>query len=114
HLGPQRRYSFEFRHPSWYAPGVFALLHEHDCALCLSDHHHAPAPWEVTASWVYVRGHGPGGHYWGRYPQVALEDWARRITGWRDEGRDVVCYFDNDPEGAAPGDADVLKTLTGA
>lgn len=112
-LGPGRRYAFEFRHPSWYAPEVFDLLRARDVSLCLSDHHHAPAPWEVTASWIYVRGHGPGGRYWGRYPTETLDDWAGRIRAWRAEGRDVVCYFDNDPEGAAPKDAEVLKGLLG-
>jgi uncharacterized protein YecE (DUF72 family) len=108
HLSPARRYAFEFRHPSWYAQEVFDLLEGRDCALCVSDHHHAPAPWRRTASWAYVRGHGPGGRYWGRYPQAVLDDWARRISAWRDEGADIVCYFDNDPEGSAPIDADLL------
>src|SRR3712207_8087041 len=54
------RHAFEFRHPSWYEPAVYDLLAEHDASLVLSDHHHAPAPWIATASWVYVRGHGPG------------------------------------------------------
>jgi len=112
-LGPGRRYAFEFRHPSWYASEVFALLRAHDVSLCLSDHHHAPAPWEATASWVYVRGHGPGGRYWGRYPEETLDDWAARIRAWNAEGRDVVCYFDNDPEGAAPKDAEALKARLG-
>lgn len=108
-----KRYAFEFRHPSWYDDAVFAALEGRDCSLCISDHHHAPAPWVRTASWVYVRGHGPGGRYVGRYPEVVLKDWARRISAWRGEGRDVVCYFDNDPEGAAPKDAERLKGLLG-
>lgn len=110
-LSPRRRYAFEFRHPSWYEEPVFALLRDHDVSLCLSDHHHAPAPWVRTASWVYVRGHGPGGRYWGRYPHETLQAWSRQITQWRTEDREVVCYFDNDPEGAAPKDADDLIAL---
>ncbi len=106
-----RRYAFEFRNPSWYDPAVFERLAAHDVALCISDHHHAPAPWERTASWIYVRGHGPGGRYWGRYRERTLQDWAARIAGWRSEGRDVFAYFDNDPEGAAPKDAQRLKAL---
>ncbi|MBW3559144.1 MAG: DUF72 domain-containing protein [Proteobacteria bacterium] len=105
------RHAFEFRHPSWYEPAVFELLREHDASLVLSDHHHAPAPWETTASWVYLRGHGPGGRYWGDYPQAALQDWAARIANWKSEGRDVFCYFDNDIGGAAPRDALRLKAL---
>ena len=40
---------------------VLELLTDYDIALCFSDHRDAPTPWEVTASFVYVRGHGPGG-----------------------------------------------------
>jgi uncharacterized protein YecE (DUF72 family) len=113
-LLPGGRHTVEFRHPSWYEKPVFDLLADHDISLCLSDHHHAPAPWEVTASWVYIRGHGPGGRYHGRYPQADLEAWAKAIAGWRGQGRDVYAYFDNDIKSAAPFDALALKVLTKA
>jgi uncharacterized protein YecE (DUF72 family) len=103
------RHTVEFRHESWYAPEVFEILAAHDAALCISDHHSAPSPWEVTASWVYVRGHGPGGRYAGRYPEAELARWADAIGGWRAEGRDVYAYFDNDVKSAAPFDALALK-----
>ena len=48
-LPKKRRYSFEFRHPSWYAPQILRLLRAHNIALCISDHHDAPAPWKRTA-----------------------------------------------------------------
>jgi uncharacterized protein YecE (DUF72 family) len=108
-----RRHTVEFRHESWYDPAVFRILAEFDAALCISDHHSAPSPWEVTANWVYVRGHGPGGRYFGRYPEDELAHWAKRIAGWRAEGRDVYVYFDNDIKSAAPLDALELKRLTG-
>lgn len=111
-LNPARRYTFEFRHPSWYEPAILDLLRAHDCALCFSDHADAPAPWEVTASWVYVRGHGPSGRYHGTYGDEALADWAARIAAWRREGRDVWCFFDNDVKSAAPADAQRLAALT--
>ena len=112
-LLPQgRRHAVEFRHESWYDPAVFRLLAEHDAALCISDHHAAPAPWEVTASWVYVRGHGPGGRYRDRYSGAELARWAERIAAWRAEGRDVYVYFDNDVKSAAPFDALSLRDLT--
>jgi len=111
-LLPRGRHTVEFRHPSWYEPAVFALLAEFDAALCISDHHHAPAPWEVTASWVYVRGHGPGGRYFGRYDEAEMARWAGRIAAWRAEGRDVYAYFDNDIKSAAPFDAETLKRLS--
>ena len=108
------RHVVEFRHDSWYAPEVFAILRRFGAALCISDHHAAPAPWEVTAAFAYVRGHGPGGRYVGRYPEAELAAWAQRIGGWRAEGRDVYAYFDNDVKSAAPFDALVLKRLGAA
>ena len=108
-----KRHTVEFRHDSWYAPAVFRLLADFDAALCISDHHSAPAPWEVTASWVYLRGHGPGGRYFGRYAEAELANWATRIANWRAQGRDVYAYFDNDVKSAAPFDALALKRLLG-
>jgi uncharacterized protein YecE (DUF72 family) len=106
-----QRAAFEFRHPSWYAKDILDLLQDHDAALCISDHHHAPAPWIRTASWVYVRGHGPGGTYHGSYGDHELRKWARHVRTWRKSGADTFCYFDNDPEAAAPRDALRLKTM---
>jgi uncharacterized protein YecE (DUF72 family) len=107
-LSPKRRYVFEFRHDSWYEAPILDLLREHDAALCLSDHADAPAPWLVTASFVYVRGHGPTGRYRDHYPADTLKDWARHIRRWHREGRDVWCFFDNDMKSAAPADAATL------
>ena len=108
-----KRAAFEFRHPSWYAAQVLELLRSHDAALCVSDHHDAPSPWERTASWAYVRGHGPGGHYHGAYSEKTLKAWAKTLRRWRREGADVFCYFDNDPEAEAPKDALRLKAMLG-
>lgn len=109
-LPDRGRFAFEFRRPDWHAPPVLALLAEHGAALCLSDHHDAPAPFEVTADFVYLRGHGPGGRYQGRYPQATLKDWAARIRRWRST-HDVFIYFDNDIKSAAPADATRLTEL---
>lgn len=110
-LPKDARVSVEFRHPSWYAPDILRVMGEHNAALCISDHHHAPAPWETTADWVYVRGHGPGGRYFGSYDDAALQAWAKQMRAWRRRGLMVFCYFDNDPEGAAPHDALRLKAI---
>jgi uncharacterized protein YecE (DUF72 family) len=109
---PRRyRYAFEFRHRSWYDDDIFALLSEHDVSLCLSDHHDAPAPWETTASHVYVRGHGPGGRYKDNYDGRTLGSWARHIAEWRRQRRTIFVYFDNDQKSAAPADAKRLIAL---
>jgi uncharacterized protein YecE (DUF72 family) len=104
-LKAKRRYTFEFRHESWYEPPILDLLRDHDMSLCLSDHHDAPSPWEVTASFVYVRGHGPGGAYKGHYSDKTLRQWAKAFTRWKRGRRDVYVYFDNDQKSAAPFDA---------
>ena len=111
-LPPGKRYTFEFRQPGWYEPAILDLLSEFDCSLCISDHAHAPSPWIATASFVYVRGHGPSGRYHGSYEDATLAGWAGRIAEWQKGGRDVFCLFDNDMEAAAPADAQRLMALT--
>lgn len=104
-LPKRRRYSFEFRHESWYDKPILDLLSRHNASLCLSDHVDAPAPREATADWVYVRLHGANGRYYGNYSPQALGSWAKDMRRWRGEGRDVWCFFDNDVGAAAPVDA---------
>lgn len=103
---PRRRlYAFEFRNKEWYAGEIFELLRCHGIALCFSDHADAPAPWEVTAPHIYIRGHGPSGRYSGCYSGATLRRWAQAARTWRAQGRDVFVYFDNDQKAAAPADA---------
>jgi len=104
-LNAKRRYAFEFRDAGWYEPRILDLLREFNIALCISDHHDAPAPWDVTAEQVYIRGHGPTGHYKDRYPKKRLERWAKAIDEWKSKRLIVYCYFDNDQKTAAPNDA---------
>jgi uncharacterized protein YecE (DUF72 family) len=113
-LKPGRRHAFEFRHPSWFEPPILDLLRDQDVALCISDHRDAPTPWEVTASFVYLRGHGPGGAYKGHYSERAMRSWAKSIKQWKRRGCDVYVYFDNDQKAAAPEDARRLMKMIAA
>jgi uncharacterized protein YecE (DUF72 family) len=112
-LPKRHRYVFEFRDRSWYSEEVFAVLREKNAALCISDHADAPAPWEVTARHVYIRGHGPSGRYRGHYRDKTLAAWAAHIQKWHRQRRDVYCYFDNDQKSAAPADARRLAEMVG-
>jgi uncharacterized protein YecE (DUF72 family) len=105
------RYAFEFRHKSWYGEDVLELLHSRNVALCISDHHDAPAPWQITARHVYIRGHGPTGRYKGHYADNTLRKWAHQIVRWKQQRRTVFIYFDNDQKSAAPLDARRLIAL---
>jgi uncharacterized protein YecE (DUF72 family) len=55
-----------------------------------------------------VRGHGPGGHYHGRYSEAELQRWADWIRAQKADGLEVFSYFDNDVKSAAPKDALLL------
>jgi uncharacterized protein YecE (DUF72 family) len=110
-LPKRRKYAFEFRDASWYDEPIFKLLRDRNVSLCLSDHIDAPAPWEVTADHVYVRGHGPTGQYHGRYPLKTMREWAATIARWKRKKLEVFCYFDNDQKSAAPKDAKRLMDL---
>ena len=105
------RYAFEFRDPAWFLPEIFEALAQRDVALCLYEFAGREAPLEVTASFVYIRLHGPEGPYQGSYSDPALQTWAERIRGWSGKGLDVYCYFDNDDRGFAPKDALRLNEL---
>lgn len=112
-LPTHRRYSFEFRHSSWYALEIFTLLSKFNVALCISDHSDAPAPWKRTADFVYLRGHGPTGRYKGHYSAATLATWRKPISSWKKHGNDVYVYFDNDQKSAAPSDAARLRAQVG-
>ncbi len=110
-LPDQHRYAFEFRDPSWHDDRILALLARRGAAFCIFDLAGKRSPIEVTAPFVYLRLHGPGGPYQGSYDGRTLSGWARRIRGWSEAGRDVWCYFDNDEKAYAPRDALRLKEM---
>jgi uncharacterized protein YecE (DUF72 family) len=110
------RWAVELREPSWVHDSVFEVLARHGAALCihdlLDDH-----PWELTASFTYVRFHGPAAmerRYFGRYGGRRLARAAQRLTEFRDRGVDIYAYFNNDYDGHAVEDAKWLRArLTG-
>jgi uncharacterized protein YecE (DUF72 family) len=108
---PPARHGFEFRHPSWFAPEVEALLRAHGVALVIGDRPERSfqAHW-LTADWTLVRFH----HGWrgrrGNYSEAELRTWASRITEWA-QHVDVYAYFNNDWELFAPRNALRLRTL---
>jgi uncharacterized protein YecE (DUF72 family) len=106
---PAGRHAFEFRHASWFAPDVYALLREHHAALVIADHPERPfQSHEATADWRYVRMHYGRRGRRGNYSQRELGVWARRVHAWRAEGG-VYVYFNNDWEAFAPRDAIELR-----
>jgi len=109
-----RRYAFECRDESWWDDLVYETLARHGAAWCVYDLAGRRAPPIVTADFVYVWLHGPHDAYRGGYSAQSLTAWARRVAAWRDAGRDVYCYFDNDEAGHAVADAARLIRLVEA
>lgn len=93
-----QRFTVEFRDPSWLDDSVFAILENHQAALCvhdmIDDH-----PDRVTTDWAYYRFHGR--NYGGEYSYQKLSAVADRLTEHIQAGRDVFVYFNNDLEGNA-------------
>jgi uncharacterized protein YecE (DUF72 family) len=106
------RHCFEFRHPSWFAPEVYALLREHGVALVIGDRPevHAFQTHELTADWTFVRFHYGSRGRRGNYSETELQEWADRFRVW---SRDVeiLAYFNNDWEVFAVRNALRLKAL---
>jgi uncharacterized protein YecE (DUF72 family) len=93
---PPGRHCFEFRHPSWFVPDVYALLRDRGVALVIGDHPERPfQTHEMTADWTFVRFHHGSRGRGGNYSDRELETWKRRIAGWR-RRVEVFAYFNND------------------
>jgi uncharacterized protein YecE (DUF72 family) len=105
------RYAFEFRNPTWYTDEIYALLKKHRCAFCIYELAGHLSPLIITASFVYLRLHGPGNKYQGNYTRATLKRWARKCQAWQQEGRDVYVYFDNDQAGYAVFNAQTLQKM---
>ena len=110
---PAGRHCFEFRHASWFAEGVYALLREHGAALVIGDRPevHAFQTHELTAAWGFVRFHAGTRGRRGNYSDAELRDWAQRLLGW--PVGQTFAYFNNDWEGFAPRNALRLRELLG-
>ena len=100
---------FEFRDPRWFVEPVRRILKQHGLTFCIFDMPGLPCPTWVTSDVVYLRFHGSGVVYGGRYGREALRPWADHILKWLCEGCQVYAYFNNDTFGYAVEDARELR-----
>ena len=101
----------EFRHMSWYDVEVLALLERHGVGFVAHDLKGVESPRWASGRTAYVRFHGAGGKYWGRYSDEALLDWTSWGLEQSRNGRSLWCYFNNDIHGHALEDARTLKSM---
>jgi len=104
-------YVFEFRDQSWLNKGIYRLLADQNAAFCIYELNGFLSPQEVTADFIYVRLHGPGGPYQGSYDSTVLAEWTRFFVNWSAQGRNVYCYFDNDEKAYATVNARTLQNM---
>jgi uncharacterized protein YecE (DUF72 family) len=100
--------AFEFRHQSWFADEVYALLRKHDAALCIAETEDFQTP-EVhpAASHTSFRMRRSGG-----YTEAELASFATRCLDLAKE-RDIYIYFkhEDEPSGALDGVAFLKQSL---
>ncbi|HEY3375002.1 MAG TPA: DUF72 domain-containing protein [Candidatus Aquicultor sp.] len=100
-LPGDRRYAFEFRHPSWFTGEIYALLEETGAALVIADSPNWPEVIKITAPFTFIRMHGGKALYGSNYTLDELRMWAEKIAGFLDRRLDVYVYFNNDAFGYA-------------
>jgi len=103
----------EFRHLSWYDEEVLALLDAHGAGFVTHDLIRLVSPRWASGRTAYVRFHGTGGKYRGRYSEEQMRDWATWLVEQRERGRSAWAYFNNDIGGDAIEDARTLKGILG-
>lgn len=94
-LPAPHRAAFEFRHPSWFDDEVFALLRDHQAALCIAEAEGDLAvPVVATADWGYLRLRRPD------YGEAELQAWAQRVRqqGWQE----AYVFFKHEESGRGP------------
>ena len=102
---------FEFREPSWYCDGVFALLERYGAGLVVHDMPGSVSPRIGLGPVSYLCFHGTSGKYVGRYSDDALAGWSDWIGAQARDGRAVWAYFNNDINGHAIEDAQTLRAM---
>jgi len=103
------RHAVEFRDPDWYSVETFEALERHGAALCLHDMQGAEPPRRPCGPFVYLRLHGAGDRYGGRYPDRAVDRWADWLAARHHDRLPLFVYFNNDIGGHAPRDAERLR-----
>lgn len=102
------RYTFEFRNKSWFNSETYDILKRNNIALCIYNMGDYQSPKEITADFVYMRLHGPGGLGSHKYNDKTLEIFYHHIKDFNKQGKGVFCYFNNDEAGYAIENANEL------
>lgn len=108
-LDPAQRNVVEFRHRSWWTPGVYRALADHGITFCAVSAPRIPEEFPPNQPRLYVRLHGRTRWYRHDYTRDELREWAGRIRA--SGAREAWIYFDNDRNGYAVKNAMQLRRL---
>jgi uncharacterized protein YecE (DUF72 family) len=114
--GSPIRHALEVRHPMDMTEDMFELAREHGVSLVASQSSRWQMVDQESASFRYVRLHGPAKLYASSYSRDEMAAWASRVLDWAiatdsSPGASVFVYFDNDEGGRAPRQAIELRRL---
>ena len=113
-LLPPGLHTIEFRHESWFVPGVMAMLRSRGVALTVGDHPSRPfQTYEATADWRFIRFHYGARGRVGNYSATEIAGWAERIREWR-RSEAIYVYYNNDWNSYAPANAKLLIRRLGS
>ncbi len=104
-LPSERRFTFEFRHPSWFEDDIVAELRARNHALTITDQDEFSSPMIPTADWGFLRLHRFD------YDDRALTTWARRVLD--EPWKESYVFFKHDyaPFTGPPAVAAFLKAI---
>ncbi|MGQ9661129.1 MAG: DUF72 domain-containing protein [Kiritimatiellia bacterium] len=104
HLLPSEpRPVVEFRDSTWYSDPIFSVLEKQSATLCLHDMRSGRPPDRLTSEVAYMRFHGFGTRYGGRYPDELLQERAAWVCS--SGATKIFAFFNNDIGGHAVEDA---------
>ncbi len=90
------RAAFEFRHTSWFEDEIFAVLREHQAALCIAENSDIATPTVATADFGYLRLRRQD------YEEADIRKWAETVLALQNQWNHVFVYFKHEESGLGP------------
>ena len=103
-------FAIEFRNESWFIKPVYDMLNKYNIAITISDTPSWPMTKEITATFTYIRFHGPGQLFGSLYTNKQMKDWTKFIASQK-KLKKVYVYFNNDINAYAIKNAEYLQKL---
>jgi uncharacterized protein YecE (DUF72 family) len=106
------RCSLEARHGSWMENAPQTLMKKYHIGWVIAESGDRFASAELVPSkHIYLRFHGPDGHYATSYSKSSLRSYAKRCLLWKEQGHTIWVFFNNDLHGYAVQNARTFQEL---